>query len=51
LRACHSALRPAAPPTLEDVREGARYQSFFGVMMSIVSPMLVERTERGIGCS
>ena len=24
-----------------------RRQSFFGVMMAIVSPMLVERTERG----
>ena len=28
-------------------REGVRRQSFFGVMMAIVSSMLVERTERG----
>jgi hypothetical protein len=32
---------------LADVREGVRRQSFFGVMMAIVSSMLVERTERG----
>ncbi len=29
------------------VRDGVRRQSFFGVMMAIVSSMLVERTERG----
>ena len=29
------------------MREGVRRQSFFGVMMAIVSSMLVERTERG----
>ena len=33
--------------SLDDVREGVRRQSFFGVMMAIVSSMLVERTERG----
>ncbi|MGI9125994.1 MAG: phosphotransferase [Mycobacterium sp.] len=35
------------PVTPEHVREGVRRQSFFGVMMAIVSSMLVERTERG----
>ena len=43
----HEALGPGAPITLADVREGVRRQSFFGVMMAIVSSMLVERTERG----
>ncbi len=47
LRAYHEALGPAAPITLADVAEGVRRQSFFGVMMAIVSSMLVERTERG----
>jgi Ecdysteroid kinase-like family len=47
LRAYHEALGPAAPITLADVSEGVRRQSFFGVMMAIVSSMLVERTERG----
>jgi hypothetical protein len=43
----HTALGPDAPISLADVREGVRRQSFFGVMMAIVSSMLVERTERG----
>ncbi|MET0452444.1 MAG: phosphotransferase [Mycobacterium sp.] len=47
LRAYHDALGPDASLTLDDVRDGVRRQSFFGVMMAIVSPMLVERTERG----
>jgi len=47
LRAYHEALGPAAPVTLADVADGVRRQSFFGVMMAIVSSMLVERTERG----
>jgi hypothetical protein len=47
LRDYHQALGPDAPITLADVAEGARRQSFFGVMMAIVSPMLVERTDRG----
>jgi hypothetical protein len=47
LRAYHEALGPGAPLTLEDVGEGVRRQSFFGVMMAIVSSMLVERTDRG----
>lgn len=51
LRAYHGALEPEAPITLADVRDGVRRQSFFGVMMAIVSSMLVERTERGDGCS
>ncbi|OBH98218.1 phosphotransferase [Mycobacterium scrofulaceum] len=47
LQAYHQALGPAAPLSLADVTEGVRRQSFFGVMMAIVSSMLVERTERG----
>ena len=47
LAAYHAGLGPNPPLTLEQVREGVRRQSFFGVMMSIVSSMLVERTERG----
>ena len=33
--------------SLDDVRDGVRRPSFFGVTMAIVSPMLVERTDRG----
>ncbi len=47
LRAYREALGPGAPISLVDVAEGVRRQSFFGVMMAIVSSMLVERTERG----
>ncbi|ULN45322.1 ecdysteroid 22-kinase family protein [Mycolicibacterium goodii] len=47
LRAYHEALGPGAPLTLDQVREEVRRQSFFGVVMAIVSSMLVERTERG----
>ncbi|WP_118915319.1 phosphotransferase [Mycobacterium shigaense] len=47
LRAYHDALGPGATLTLADVAENVRRQSFFGVMMAIVSSMLVERTERG----
>lgn len=47
LLAYHEALGPAALLTVDDVAEGVRRQSFFGVMMAIVSSMLVERTERG----
>jgi hypothetical protein len=47
LRAYHDALGPDAGVTFEDVRDGVRRQSFFGVLMAIVSPMLVERTDRG----
>ncbi|HZU46109.1 MAG TPA: phosphotransferase [Mycobacterium sp.] len=47
LRAYHEALGNSAPLTLADIYEGVRRQSFFGVMMAIVSSMLVERTERG----
>jgi hypothetical protein len=47
LRAYHDGLGPNAPLTMDDLLEGVRHQSFFGVVMSIVSPMLVERTERG----
>ncbi|MBE1548633.1 hypothetical protein GGC64_002657 [Mycobacterium sp. OAS707] len=45
LRAYHDRL--GALISLDDVREGVRRQSFFGVMMAIVSSMLVARTERG----
>ncbi len=47
VRAYHEALGPDATLTMDEVREGVRRQAFFGVMMSIVSPMLVARTERG----
>ena len=47
LRAYHDALGPQAPVSLADVAEGVRRQSFFGVMMAIISSMLVERTDRG----
>jgi ecdysteroid kinase len=47
LRAYHAALGPDVSISLADVRDGVRRQSFFGVMMAIVSSMLVERTERG----
>ena len=47
LRAYQEQLGPQAPIDLAGVREGVRRQSFFGVMMAIVSSMLVERTERG----
>ena len=47
LAAYHGGLGPNPPLTLDEVREGVRRQSFFGVMMAIVSSMLVERTERG----
>jgi hypothetical protein len=45
-RRYHEGLGEAAPP-LEDVLEGVRRQSFFGIVMAIVSPMLVVRTDRG----
>lgn len=47
LRAYHEALGPDAPISLDEVRDGVRRQSFFGVMMAIVSSMLVVRTDRG----
>ncbi|WP_246182836.1 ecdysteroid 22-kinase family protein [Mycolicibacterium grossiae] len=47
LAAYHAALGPDSGVTLDDVRDGVRRQTFFGVLMAIVSPMLVERTERG----
>ncbi len=43
----HAALGPDTPVTLEEVREGVRRTSFFGVMMAVISPMLVQRTDRG----
>jgi len=45
LRAYHDALGGLI--SLDDVRDGVRRQSFFGVMMAIVSSMLVARTDRG----
>ena len=47
LGAYHAGLGANPPLTLDEVRDGVRRQSFFGVMMAIVSSMLVERTERG----
>ena len=47
LTAYHRALGPASARTLDQVRDGVRRQSFFGVMMAIISSMLVERTDRG----
>ena len=47
LQAYFDGLGPHPPLTFDEVREGVRRQSFFGVMMSIVSSMLVVRTERG----
>jgi len=47
LEGYHEALGQPAPISLAEVRDGVRRQSFFGVMMAIVSSMLVERTERG----
>lgn len=47
LRAYQEALGPQAAVDLDAVRDGVRRQSFFGVMMAIVSSMLVARTERG----
>jgi len=47
LRAYHDALGPNALISLDDVRDGVRRQSFFGVMMAIVSSMLVAQTDRG----
>ncbi len=47
LQAYQNALGAQASVSLAAVRDGVRHQSFFGVMMAIVSAMLVERTERG----
>ncbi|UNB55332.1 ecdysteroid 22-kinase family protein [Mycolicibacterium sp. YH-1] len=47
LHVYHDALGADADVSFDDVREGVRHQSFFGVLMSIVSPMLVARTDRG----
>ncbi|KAK8155392.1 aminoglycoside phosphotransferase [Phyllosticta citrichinensis] len=41
------ALGPDAGLSMEQCRKGVRRQAFNGVVMSIVSPMLVGRTERG----
>jgi hypothetical protein len=47
LTAYHQALGDDPSISLDDVRDGVRRQTFFGVMMAIVSSMLVERTDRG----
>ncbi len=47
LRAYHDALGPDPALSLDEVREGVRRRSFYGVMMTIASSMLVVRTERG----
>ncbi|MBJ7331982.1 MAG: phosphotransferase [Solirubrobacteraceae bacterium] len=41
------ALGPDAPITREQILDGVRRQSFFGVLMAVISPMLVQQTERG----
>lgn len=41
------ALGPEAGLSFEQCRERVRRQTFYGIVMSIVSPMLVEQTERG----
>ena len=46
LLAYHAALGDRAP-SLAECRDGLRLQSFFGVLMAIISPMLVVRTDRG----
>jgi Ecdysteroid kinase-like family len=45
LRAYHQAL--GAKLSLDEVRDGVRRQSFFGVLMAIISSMLVAQTSRG----
>lgn len=47
LQAYRDGLGPDASVRFDDIREGVRRQSFFGVMMAIVSSMLVARTDRG----
>jgi Ecdysteroid kinase-like family len=47
LRTYFDGLGPKPAIDIDAVRDGVRRQSFFGVMMAIVSSMLVERTERG----
>ncbi|GGF17400.1 DUF7064 domain-containing protein [Williamsia phyllosphaerae] len=43
----HQGLGDKAPAHLDEFREDVRLQTFFGIIMAIVSPMLVERTGRG----
>ncbi|MYR05516.1 phosphotransferase [Gordonia sp. SID5947] len=47
VRAYHDALEGAWPGDIASLWEAVRSQSFFGVLMSIVSSMLVQQTERG----
>lgn len=47
MSAYHEALGPNTGLSLADIREGVRRQSFFGVMLGIMSSMLVQRTDRG----
>ena len=47
LRSYVEALGDGTGVSLESAMEGLREQTFFGVLMCIASPMLVERTERG----
>ncbi|CAJ1583008.1 phosphotransferase [[Mycobacterium] wendilense] len=47
IRAYLDGLGPDSALGEADVREGVRRQSFFGVMMAVVSSMLVGQTERG----
>lgn len=47
LEVYYKALGPDPKITMEQCKEGLRQESFFGITMGVVSPMLVERTERG----
>ncbi|KAF2102891.1 aminoglycoside phosphotransferase [Rhizodiscina lignyota] len=47
LQLYHEGLGPDPPITMEQIKDGVRSQSFFGIVMDIVSPIFVERTERG----
>ena len=47
LAAYRDGLGATPAVSLQQIRDGVRRQSFFGVMMSIVSSMVVVRTDRG----
>jgi hypothetical protein len=47
LQIYYEGLGPNPPVTIEQCKQGLRTQSFFGITMSIISPIMVERTDRG----
>jgi hypothetical protein len=47
LQIYYEALGADSSVTLEQCKQGLRTQCFFGITMSIISPIMVERTERG----